>query len=202
MNRTLHGHRTRREHRSRGAERRNCESAPVLDGALALMAHPDAADEFEAFYRQRAQDARRYAAAILAQRAPRDLDDALQNAWARAWKAWDQADPQRREAWFFRIVRNCCLDVHRRSRPTEPLEEHHLPAVDLVEPVVERLDAGRALEALTRLKPHLREALWLREVGELTYAEIAEVQDVPIGTVMSRLHTARRRMVRMLRRGQ
>lgn len=164
------------------------------------MPGADAASDFEAFYRERATDARRYAATILAQRAAFDLDDALQDAWARAWKAWAQADPARRDAWFFRIVRNCCLDVHRRSRPTEPLEDAHAPAIDLTEPVASRLDARRTIEVLTQLKAPLREALWLREAMGLSYAEIAEVQEVPIGTVMSRLHTARKRMARLLRR--
>lgn len=164
------------------------------------MPQPDAESEFEAFYRDRADAARRYAATILAQRADAHLDDALQNAWARAWKSWDRCDPERRDAWFFRIVRNCSLDVHRRARPTEPIDDADLPTVDLAEPVVSRLDARRTLDVLHELKPHLREVLWLREAMSLSYAEIAEVQDVPIGTVMSRLHTARKRMAKLLRR--
>lgn len=138
---------------------------------------------------------------ILAQRAAAELDDVLQDAWARAWRAWEQADPARRDAWFFRIVRNCCLDAHRRRRPTEPLEEAHAPVIDLTEPLISRLDARRTIEVLNHLKPALREALWLREAMDLSYAEIAEVQGVPIGTVMSRLHTARKRLARILGRG-
>jgi len=164
------------------------------------MPTPDPGHDFEAFYRDRAGDARKYAATILAQQATRELDDALQEAWARAWRAWDQADPARREAWFFRIVRNCCLDVHRRDRPTDPLDEARLPGVDLTDPIISRLDARRSIEVLAHLKPPLREALWLREAMDLSYAEIAEVQGVPIGTVMSRLHAARKRMARLLRR--
>jgi DNA-directed RNA polymerase specialized sigma24 family protein len=47
----------------------------------------------------------------------------------------------------------------------------------------------------------LREVLWLREVMDLSYAEIAKVQHVPVGTVMSRLHAARRKAGRLLGRG-
>lgn len=178
---------------------RDCARPEVLlHGALALEHSPESTDAFEAFYRSRAGDARRYAAAILSQRAVVDLDDALQDAWARAWRAWDQADPQRREAWFFRIVRNCCLDVHRRQKATEVLDETQLPGVDLIEPVAGRLDARRTIEILSELKPPLREAIWLREAMDLTYAEIAALQDVPIGTVMSRLYTARKRLARLL----
>lgn len=184
-----------------GVQRRNCRSLSIATmGALALVPGADAASEFEAFYRDRAADARRYAATILAQRAALDLDDALQDAWARAWRAWDQGDPARREAWFFRIVRNCCLDVHRRARPTEPLDDADVPVLDLTEPLINRLEARRTIEVLARLKTPLREALWLREAMGLSYAEIAEVQEVPIGTVMSRLHAARKRMARLLGR--
>nr|MBA2750649.1 RNA polymerase subunit sigma [Actinomycetota bacterium] len=51
---------------------------------------------------------------------------------------------------------------------------------------------------LQGLSAPLREVLWLREVMDLTYAEIAEVQGVPIGTVMSRLHAARKKAARLL----
>lgn len=182
-----------------GGQRRNCGVRPFpLLGALALDPSSHTAAEFEAFYRDRAGDARRYAATILGHRAAFDLEDALQDAWARAWRAWDQADPTRRDAWFLRIVRNCCLDMHRRHRATEPLDETREPSVDLTEPIAARLDARRTVEVLMHLKPPLREALWLREAMELSYAEIAEVQNVPIGTVMSRLHTARKRLARLL----
>ncbi|HEX2063686.1 MAG TPA: sigma factor-like helix-turn-helix DNA-binding protein, partial [Acidimicrobiales bacterium] len=53
---------------------------------------------------------------------------------------------------------------------------------------------------LQKLPAPLREVLWLREVMDLSYAEIAEVQRVPVGTVMSRLHSARRKASRLLRR--
>lgn len=168
-------------------------------GCAAAVEQSDAQRlDFEAYYRERAGDARRYAATILAGRASNDLDDALQTAWSRAWAAWPTADPARRDAWFFRIVRNCSIDAHRRSRPTEPIDEATLPSVDTIEPVIRRLDAHRTLAILDRLSPPLREALWLREALELTYADIAAVQGVPVGTVMSRLHAARRKLVKLL----
>lgn len=154
-------------------------------------------DAFEDFYRRRAGDVRRYAAAIVG---PGDADDACQDAWLRIWQAWDRADPDRRDAWAFRVVRNCCLDRHRRHRPTDALDDAHLPPLAAIDDAVHvRLEADAALGALARLPLPLREALWLREVGELSYAEIAEVQHVPIGTVMSRLHSARAKVARQLR---
>ena len=152
---------------------------------------------FEELYTHMAVPAIRYATAI----AGADAEDACQEAWLNIWRSWDESDPARREAWAFRVVRNAALDRLRRRRPVEPLEDLSLPAVAGVEDaVLNRLDGDAALGALAHLSLPLREALWLREVGELSYSEVAEVQGVPVGTVMSRLHAARRQVARRLRR--
>lgn len=152
---------------------------------------------FEELYTRMAVPAIRYATAI----AGADAEDACQEAWLSIWRSWDECDPARREAWAFRVVRNAALDRLRRRRPAEPLGELSLPAVAGVEEaVLTRLEGDAALGALAHLSLPLREALWLREVGELSYSELAEVQGVPVGTVMSRLHAARRQVARRLRR--
>jgi RNA polymerase sigma-70 factor (ECF subfamily) len=154
---------------------------------------------FEDFHARRAGDALRYAAAIVGQR---EAEDACQEAWLRIWRSWGRSDPDRLDAWAFRIVRNCALDRGRsqsRTRSTEPLGEIDPPAASGVEDVVmPRIEAEGALRLLSQLSVPLRETLWLREVGGLSYAEIAEVQVVSIGTVMSRLHAARKRVARHL----
>ena len=66
--------------------------------------------------------------------------------------------------------------------------------------VLGRAEAERLVLQLARLPAHLRDTLWLREVMGLSYADIASTLQVPIGTVMSRLHTARRRLARRLGR--
>lgn len=152
---------------------------------------------FEELYARMALPAFRYATAI----AGAEAEDSCQEARLRIWRSWGEADLARREAWAFRIVRNAALDRLRRRRRAEPLDDLELPtARGVEEAVVARLEGDAALSALAHLSLPLREALWLREVGELTYAEVAEVQGVPVGTVMSRLHAARRQVARRLRR--
>ncbi len=152
---------------------------------------------FEELYARMSLPAIRYATAI----AGGDAEDACQEAWISIWRSWEESDPARREAWAFRVVRNAALDRLRRRRPVEPLGDVELPTPAGVEDVVlTRLEGDAALGALAHLSLPLREALWLREVGELSYTEVAEVQGVPVGTVMSRLHAARRQVARRLRR--
>ncbi len=152
---------------------------------------------FESFHSRRAGDALRYAAAIVG---PREAEDACQEAWLRIWRAWGQADPERLDAWAFRVVRNCALDRGRlQARTSEPLGALDLPdRYDVEDVVLPRLEAEGALRMLSVLSRPLRETLWLREIAGLSYAEIAAVQDVNAGTVMSRLHAARKRMARQL----
>ena len=158
---------------------------------------------FERFHEEIRTDAARYAATILGPRQFDVVDDVLQEAWSRAWRAWDASDPERRTGWFLRIVRNCCIDQHRRGSSEATLAENSgIATSEIEDAIVARVDADRTFALLGALPAPLREALWLREVLDRTYAEIAELQGVPIGTVMSRLHSARRRAARILRRQQ
>jgi RNA polymerase sigma-70 factor (ECF subfamily) len=153
---------------------------------------------FEDLYRRRGEDALRYATAILG---VDDARDATQDAWLRVWRAGGSADPDHLDAWAFRIVRNACIDRRRARRPTDQLDESALPTVLSADDVVpSQIDAANAIPLLAKLPVPFREILWLREVMEMSYAEIAEVQEVPIGTVMSRLHAARRKAAAVLRK--
>jgi RNA polymerase sigma-70 factor (ECF subfamily) len=154
---------------------------------------------FEDFYRSRARGLHRYAATIVG---PSHADDACQDAWLRLWRAWGSAEDDRLDAWARQVVRNCCMDcLGRRTTADETTEvTPERPAADMQpeELVVSRAEAAAIGECMRRLPAHLREALWLREVIGLSYAEMADALGVPIGTVMSRLHSARRKLARRL----
>jgi len=134
-------------------------------------------------------------------RAPGDADDVVQEAFLRAFRAFDSLRGPDARAWLLAIVRNCHLSAlsERRRRGHEPLGEEHeaaAPAAGARLPDPERglleRDARRTLERLiASLPPEHREVLLLRELEDMSYREIATVTAVPIGTVMSRLARAR-----------
>jgi len=148
-----------------------------------------AGPSFEHFHRRFSGDALRYARAIVG---PDTAEDACQEAWLRAWRAWGSADPTKAEFWLRTIIRNCCFDAQRRGRAQETasdLPPHPGAAPD--DAALAALELATLWAGLERLSPALRETLWMREVLALPYAEIARRQQIPIGTVMSRLHAAR-----------
>ena len=153
---------------------------------------------FEDFYRSRAPGLYRYATVVAGAGL---AEDACQEAWLRMWRAWGTAESERLDAWARQVVRNCCLD-RRLAQGTAPAPA---PAVDgpAADPdpeelVVRRAEAAALGAHVRRLPAHLREVLWFREMIGLSYAEIAQTLDIPIGTVMSRLHSARRKLARRL----
>lgn len=133
-----------------------------------------------------------------------DAEDIVQDAMLRAFRYFagfrgDGATQGR--AWVLTIVRNTAHSWRRRRRPDEAALEFdetvHSEAAVGEDPGGElaRGDSRETLaRALDRLPPDLREVIVLREVEGLSYKEIAEVAEVPIGTVMSRLSRARRRL--------
>jgi RNA polymerase sigma-70 factor (ECF subfamily) len=174
-------------------------SAEYLTGAWCQQSGTMNGLPFEAFYERTHPDTLRYATAVVG---VLDAEDVCQDAWLRVWRAWGTAEPERLDAWVFRIVRNACVDrfraLHRRGDAEAGIASLVDP-VSVEEVVAQRASESSAKRAMARLSPLLRETLWLREMMGLTYAEIAEVQDIPVGTVMSRLHSARRKAARSLR---
>jgi RNA polymerase sigma-70 factor (ECF subfamily) len=136
-----------------------------------------------------------YALSLLRNR--QDAEDAVQQAALRAWERIDQYQPsQSFKGWWFAVLKNCCIDMLRaRNAPdTHPLDGTDPPAASEPDAF-----AWEELErALQRLSPQHGEILRLKYFAELSYAEIAEALDIPKGTVMSRLHLARKALARQL----
>jgi RNA polymerase sigma-70 factor (ECF subfamily) len=131
-------------------------------------------------------------------RSPGDADDIAQEALLRAFRAFDSLRGGDVKAWLLTIVRNCHATAmqQQQRRATVPLPEDHEEAVHDASPGPESAsladDERRTLDRLIAALPEEhREVLLLRELEDMSYREIAEVTQVPIGTVMSRLARAR-----------
>ena len=122
---------------------------------------------------------------------PREAEDVAQEAFVKAFRQIGQFRGESGfYAWLYRIVINLCLDRMRRKCMTSemPLEETVSSFFAVTPDVEKRLSVEQVLDSLT---PPMRAALVLREVEGLEYAEIADVLQIPVGTVRSRLNTAR-----------
>jgi RNA polymerase sigma-70 factor, ECF subfamily len=125
-----------------------------------------------------------------------DAEDVVQEASLRALRYFRTFDGSDGRAWFLRIVRNTCWSWHNRTAPPtdafdEELHSSAQPAFD-PEALALRTDEGRLIEhALSELTDRSRELLVRREFDGLSYRELADAMDVPIGTVMSGLSRAR-----------
>jgi len=129
-----------------------------------------------------------------------DGDDLVQEAYLRAWKAFDGFRGNDARPWLLKIVRNTCYTWLRGNRVNEWStfdEEMHSapgPASNPETILVRRTDCELVQDALQGLPPRLREVIVLREFEALSYKEIAVISGIPLGTVMSRLARARLRM--------
>ena len=138
---------------------------------------------------------RRYARALL--RDGEDADDLVQDCLERAWSRAHRWQPDTDlRAWLFTIMHNLYVNQVRRQarRPTQSLEAAREPA-DHRPAGQDRAMGMRDLETgLAGLPSDQREVLLMVCLEEMSYQQVAQVLGVPIGTVMSRLHRARKRM--------
>jgi RNA polymerase sigma-70 factor (ECF subfamily) len=134
-----------------------------------------------------------------------DAQDAAQEAFYKCWRSRHTLpDVQNLRAWIFRVGLNAAKDFqrsawNRKSRP--------LPDDDLVLPVRED-DPSQTLEdqetidrlrrAIAHLRPEEQEVYLLRENGELTYEQIAELRGAPVGTVKTQMRSAIQKLRKML----
>jgi len=132
-----------------------------------------------------------------------DAEDIVQDAYLRAIRHFGGFRGGDGRAWLLTIVRNCCYDSVRqkgvRERTTPFDDELHNTRQVTLDPetsLLQKERVGLLREALAELTLELREVLVLRELEELSYREIASIARIPMGTVMSRLSRARRRLQR------
>jgi RNA polymerase sigma-70 factor (ECF subfamily) len=145
-------------------------------------------------------------AALRLTRNRHDADDLLQEATLRAWRFWAhyQAGSNLR-AWLHRILLNTFVNGYRRARCERELmrELHAAAALDErtpLEPALVRTALSAELQGgLAALPPEFHAVLWAVAVDDLSYREAADALGCPLGTVMSRLHRARRMLQQSLR---
>jgi len=140
---------------------------------------------------------------------PATAEDLAQEVFLKAFRRLDTYDPQRKlSSWLFKIAHNTTIDYLRRRTPdTVPLEAEKedggggLAAVladgssENPATAAERRDMGRALEqAIGRLRPEYRESVVMFYIEGASYQEICEVTGLPLGTVKTNLHRARKEL--------
>jgi RNA polymerase sigma-70 factor (ECF subfamily) len=183
------------------------EPAAVVDEA-ALVRRTQAGDG-EAFGLLVSQHMRRaYFAALGLVGSREDALDLSQEAFARAFRARHQLDPDRPfYAWLYQILRRLCFNFRRdRAVRARALESAAWlvarDAAERVEDPARAFDRDRLRErlaaAIDALPAREREVFALKEFEGLKYREIAELAGVPLGTVMSRLYAARKRLAEAL----
>ncbi len=138
-----------------------------------------------------------------------EAEDLVQDTYARAFRSWQSYTPGTNlRAWLLRILTNLNIDRGRRTqrRPEEtPLDEgDYYLANRLAEAagedglesdhVVERLSQDSIVGALAAVPHDFRDVVLLVDIAEFSYADAAQILDIPIGTVMSRLHRGRKQL--------
>ena len=135
-----------------------------------------------------------------------EAEDLMQETYARAFRSWRSFQPGTNlRAWLLRILTNLNIDRGRRLQRTpdmQPLEEGDYFLYNKLEAaadgdtdedrVVERLSQNDVVSALSEVPHDFRDVVVLVDIGDFTYADAAQILDIPIGTVMSRLHRGRR----------
>jgi RNA polymerase sigma-70 factor, ECF subfamily len=149
-----------------------------------------------------------YGTALRLTRRPHDAEDLVQDTYLKAFKSAHQFERGTNlKAWLYTILHNTFRNLRRHDgrNPVDVDSEIVDRAADAVggentpEEVLTRATLDADLQAaLDALPEAFREAVWLRDVEELSYAEIAAVVGVPIGTVMSRISRGRRALFESL----
>lgn len=157
--------------------------------ALALAARDGDARAFDGLVRGVGGRLLAFASRVLGNRAL--AEEAVQEALVRIYRFLPRYEPKNFLAWSFTVTHRTCMDVakrERRSAGAEPLP----PEGGVVEDPADAIDVRASVDAaLARLPGHLRTTFLLVQQG-LSYDDAAQVLEIPIGTVRSRVHEARR----------
>lgn len=137
-----------------------------------------------------------------------EAEDLVQQTFERAFRSWQSYTPgTNMRAWLFRILTNLNIDRGRRQQRTpqttsidEAADYFLYNSLEAATPeenpdeerVLEKLSQDSIVEALADVPHDFRDTLVLVDIGEFSYADAAQILDIPIGTVMSRLHRGRR----------
>ncbi len=143
-----------------------------------------------------------------------EAEDLMQDTYARAFRSWrSYQSGTNLRAWLLRILTNLNIDrarARQRRPQTEPLEEGDYFLYNRLagsggdqqpeeeERVLARLSQDGVVAALSELPHDFRDVVVLVDIGGFAYAEAAQILDIPVGTVMSRLHRGRRILKRQL----
>jgi len=184
-------------------------SAARRNEAVARLSSDDDNARFRSAVLSHLGDAYALARWITGNRA--DAEDVVQDACLRALRAIGSFSDGDGRAWILTIVRNTAYNWLRKNRPAAVLAVEDLEALETVQAIerepdgetpetklIAKADAASLRAAIAALPPPYRETMILRDSQELSYLEIAAVTGVPIGTVMSRLARARRRVIAIL----
>jgi RNA polymerase sigma-70 factor (ECF subfamily) len=135
-----------------------------------------------------------------------DAEELVQETYVRAFRSWASFQPGTNlRAWLLRILTNLNIDRGRRQQRTpqmQPLEANDYYLYDKLsengdgipdtDRVVERLSQDDIVAALAEVPHDFRDVIVLVDIGDFSYADAAQILDIPVGTVMSRLHRGRR----------
>ena len=135
-----------------------------------------------------------------------DAEELVQETYVRAFRSWSSYQPGTNlRAWLLRILTNLNIDRGRRQQRApqmQPLEANDYYLYDKLaddnggisdeDRVVERLSQDDIVSALAEVPNDFRDVIVLVDIGDFSYADAAQILDIPVGTVMSRLHRGRR----------
>src|SRR5881398_1999358 len=183
------------------------ESASSTAGARRLAEEARARVRFEEEALELSDQVYRVARRLVGSR--EEAEDLVQQAYERAFRSWRQYTPGTNlRAWLLRILTNLNIDRGRRQQRTPQTTSIDNKAGDYFlynklesqvpdenpdeERVLEKLSQDSIVDALAEVPHDFRDVIVLVDIGEFSYADAAQILDIPIGTVMSRLHRGRR----------